>query len=89
MPQIEAAARRLQQETGVGNVLIKLGSRGSMWVPVSNAAPTSSSSSSSSSPAFSIEALEGAQQVLRQCALKVDHVVDTTGAGDCFTGMPL
>lgn len=54
-----AAARALQQQ-GVGDVLVKLGARGSLLVPRKG-------------------------QVLRQGVVPVE-VVDTTGAGDCFTG---
>eukprot|EP00475_Leptophrys_vorax_P022533 TRINITY_DN3067_c0_g1_i2.p1 TRINITY_DN3067_c0_g1~~TRINITY_DN3067_c0_g1_i2.p1 ORF type:complete len:320 (-),score=95.50 TRINITY_DN3067_c0_g1_i2:68-1027(-) len=54
------AARKLL-EAGVQNVLVKLGSRGSVMF------------SSSSS------------EVLQQEVFPVDKIVDTTGAGDCFT----
>lgn len=57
--EIVAAARTLQAQ-GVGTVLVKLGSRGSLLVG-------------------------GKSEVVRQEAQKVDKVVDTTGAGDCFT----
>ncbi len=46
---------------GVKNVLVKLGSRGSLMVTKSG-------------------------ETIRQLAFKPPLVVDTTGAGDCFTG---
>ena len=53
------AASRAMQARGVGTVLVKLGARGAMLVPLSG-------------------------DPLRQAAFSVP-VVDTTGAGDCFT----
>jgi ribokinase len=57
--QVQAAAAELQKK-GVGTVLVKLGSDGSLLIPQGSAA-------------------------VRQQAVKVAKVVDTTGAGDCFT----
>jgi ribokinase len=57
---VAAAAGALQRQ-GVAEVLVKLGSDGSLLVP------------------------PGGGQPLRQQAFGVARVVDTTGAGDCFT----
>lgn len=59
MNQVIAAARHLITR-GAPNVLVKLGSRGSL--------------------------LLSGDRVLKQPAFKVNEVVDTTGAGDTFTG---
>ncbi|POM76117.1 RiboKinase [Phytophthora palmivora] len=56
-----AAARSLQKQ-GAMDVLVTLGSDGSVFVPADGS------------------------EVIRQSAFKVDEVVDTTGAGDCYRG---
>jgi len=56
------AAARFLQEQGAKNVLVTLGSDGSVFVPV-----------------------DGSELVHQKC-FKVDKVVDTTGAGDCYRG---
>lgn len=56
------AARSLQAQ-GARNLLVTLGSLGSVFVPENAAEP-----------------------VVHQPCLKVDNVVDTTGAGDCYRG---
>ncbi|KUF90605.1 Ribokinase [Phytophthora nicotianae] len=56
------AAARFLQEQGAKDVLVTLGSLGSVFVPADGS------------------------EVLRQSAFKVDNVVDTTGAGDCYRG---
>eukprot|EP00644_Phytophthora_capsici_P016324 jgi/Phyca11/117813/e_gw1.34.278.1 len=55
-------AARFLQEQGAKDVLVTLGSYGSVFVPVDGS------------------------EVLRQKAFKIDNVVDTTGAGDCYRG---
>eukprot|EP00743_Colponemidia_sp_Colp-15_P002969 GILK01003211.1.p1 GENE.GILK01003211.1~~GILK01003211.1.p1 ORF type:complete len:323 (-),score=71.88 GILK01003211.1:309-1244(-) len=60
LEDLVAAARTLQKRSGVENILLKLGVRGSLWVPVNG-------------------------DVLEQPAVLAPTVVDTTGAGDCFT----
>ncbi|KAK1947780.1 Ribokinase [Phytophthora citrophthora] len=55
-------AARFLQEQGAKNILVTLGSYGSVFVPADGS------------------------EVLRQKAFKVDNVVDTTGAGDCYRG---
>ncbi|KAK9867493.1 hypothetical protein WJX84_011453 [Apatococcus fuscideae] len=56
--QVEAAAQKLREQ-GVEQVLVKLGSEGSLLV--------------------------GPEGTLYQPIVKADKVVDTTGAGDCYT----
>ncbi|EEY66355.1 ribokinase, putative [Phytophthora infestans T30-4] len=55
-------ASRFLQDQGAKDVLVTLGSDGSVFVPADGS------------------------KVLRQSAFKVDNVVDTTGAGDCYRG---
>ncbi|OWY91948.1 Ribokinase [Phytophthora megakarya] len=55
-------AARFLQEQGAKDVLVTLGSDGSVFVPIDGS------------------------EVLRQSAFKVESVVDTTGAGDCYRG---
>ncbi|KAE8884193.1 hypothetical protein PF005_g21814 [Phytophthora fragariae] len=56
------ATARFLQEQGAKNVLVTLGSDGSVFVPA-----------------------DGSELVHQKC-FKVDKVVDTTGAGDCYRG---
>eukprot|EP00898_Chlorokybus_atmophyticus_P001912 jgi/Chlat1/2721/Chrsp182S02886 len=61
---VEAAKLLLQYEDNLQQVLVKLGSKGSLLVRRDEG---------------------GGVTVLQQEAVKVQRVVDTTGAGDCFT----
>jgi len=61
--EIEAAAKALLG-MGVGNVLVTIGSKGSLL----------------------FRGERGGEEVMKQPCFKVDTVVDTTGAGDCFRG---
>ncbi len=92
---IVARARRLQRTGGVrGAVLVKLGARGSLWVP---ALEETDEADSSSPVPDSARVLPGAAAIHAQAALTHTardassgapiplRVVDTTGAGDCFT----
>ncbi|RLN59905.1 hypothetical protein BBJ29_001910 [Phytophthora kernoviae] len=56
------AAARFLQEQGAKNVLVTLGSDGSVFVP------------------------SNGSEVIHQPSFKVNNVVDTTGAGDCYRG---
>eukprot|EP00455_Lapot_gusevi_P005814 TRINITY_DN12488_c0_g1_i1.p1 TRINITY_DN12488_c0_g1~~TRINITY_DN12488_c0_g1_i1.p1 ORF type:complete len:307 (+),score=102.17 TRINITY_DN12488_c0_g1_i1:56-976(+) len=56
--EVEAACQALLSQ-GVQAILVKLGSRGSLYV--------------------------SSQEVIRQAAIPAPCVIDTTGAGDCFT----
>lgn len=56
------AAAQYLQELGAKNVIVTLGSEGSVFVPVDN------------------------PNIVRQKCFKIEKVVDTTGAGDCYRG---
>lgn len=58
LEQTITAAKKIQRQ-GVKNVLVTLGTRGSLYI-------------------------DSAQKVYKKTSFKVDKVVDTTGAGDCY-----
>jgi ribokinase len=73
--QVQAAAQGLMRQ-GVDQVLVKLGAEGSMLVGCS--------ATHGSATAAGQATVQGTAPIIQK-AVPVEKVVDTTGAGDCFT----
>ena len=78
--QAEAAARALMARSGVPQVLVKLGADGSLLVGGGSGGSGGGGGGSGGSGSGG-----SAPRTLRQACVPAPQVVDTTGAGDCFT----